>query len=106
MLEILETGSHMGIRENNKQCVHTSVNILKSLVHEVGRGPSESSPLSIELAALPVFLPHCLYKAAVLSLSDARVSGGVDPEPSIRPLKDLLGYLGMRWMAASKWPTP
>ncbi|KAA8648398.1 fungal specific transcription factor domain-containing protein [Aspergillus tanneri] len=99
MLEILEVGSHMDIHDN-ECCIYTSLNILKSLVHEIARG-NITTP--IERATLSVFLPHCLYKAAILSLSDARVSGAVDPEPSIRPLKSLLGYLAMRWVAAKHY---
>lgn len=101
MLETLEVGSHTYIPDN-ECCVHTSLNILKSLVCEIAEG-AETSP-SIEMATLSVFLPHCLYKAAMVCLNDARLAGGVDPEPSIRPLKALLGYLGMRWLAASTWP--
>jgi hypothetical protein len=98
MLETLEVGSHMNIPDN-EYCIRTSINILKSLVHEIARGAEISPP--VEMVNLSVFLPHCIYKAAMVCLGDARVSGCVDPEPSIRPLKDLLGYLGMRWVAAS-----
>lgn len=48
--------------------------------------------------------PHCLFTAAMVCLSDARVSGGVDPEPFLQPIKALLSYLGMRWVAASRDP--
>lgn len=101
MLETLEVGSHTYIPDN-ECCIHTSLNILKSLVYEIAGG-AETSP-SIEMANLSVFLPHCLYKAAMVCLNDARLAGGVDPESSSRPLKALLGYLGMRWLAASMWP--
>ncbi|CAI7631739.1 unnamed protein product [Penicillium viridicatum] len=97
MLETLEVGSQTYIPDN-ECCIHTSLNILKSLVYEIAEGAETS--LSIEMATLSVFLPHCLYKAAMVCLIDARLAGGVDPEPSIRPLKALLGYLGMRWLAA------
>ncbi|THD00156.1 hypothetical protein EYZ11_000347 [Aspergillus tanneri] len=79
MLEILEVGSHMDIHDN-ECCIYTSLNILKSLVHEIARG-NITTP--IERATL--------------------VSGAVDPEPSIRPLKSLLGYLAMRWVAAKHY---
>lgn len=101
MLETLEVGSHTYIPDN-ECCIHTSLNILKSLVYEIARGVETSPP--VETASLSVFLPHCLYKAAMVCLNDTRLAGGVDPEPSIRPLKALLGYLGMRWLAASTWP--
>ncbi|OQD95299.1 hypothetical protein PENSOL_c021G12066 [Penicillium solitum] len=97
MLETLEVGSHTYIPDN-ECCIHTSLNILKSLVYEIARGVETSPP--VETASLSVFLPHCLYKAAMVCLNDTRLAGGVDPEPSIRPLKALLGYLGMRWLAA------
>ncbi|KAJ5456729.1 hypothetical protein N7530_012003 [Penicillium desertorum] len=100
MLETLEVGSHMNIPDN-EYCIRTSINILKSLVHEIARGAEISPP--VEMVNLSVFLPHCIYKAAMVFLGDARVSGCVDPEPSIRPLKDLLGYLGMRWVAAKRY---
>jgi hypothetical protein len=102
MLETLEVGSHMNIPDN-ECCIRTSINILKSLVHEIARGAEVSPP--VEMMTLSVFLPHCIYKAAMVCLGDSRVSGCVDPEPSIRPLKDLLGYLGMRWVAASTYRT-
>ncbi|KAJ5828975.1 uncharacterized protein N7525_007228 [Penicillium rubens] len=102
MLETLEVGSHMNIPDN-ECCIRTSINILKSLVHEIARGAEVSPP--VEMMTLSVFLPHCIYKAAMVCLGDSRVSGCVDPEPSIRPLKDLLGYLGMRWVAASAYRT-
>lgn len=98
MLETLELGSRMNIPDN-EYCISTSLNILSSLVHEIARGAEISPP--VEIMTLSVFLSHCIYKAAMVCLGDARVSGCVDPEPSIRPLKDLLGYLGMRWVAAS-----
>lgn len=101
MLEILEVGTHMDI-PGNEYCIYTSLNILKSLVHEIARG-GEIYPPPIEISTLSVFLPHCLYKAAIVCLEDVRVSGGDDPEPLIRPLKDLLCYLGMRWVAASTY---
>ncbi|KAJ5181747.1 hypothetical protein N7449_011894 [Penicillium cf. viridicatum] len=100
MLETLEVGSHTYIPDN-ECCIHTSLNILKSLVYEIARG-AETSP-SIEMATLSVFLPHCLHKAAMVCLNYARLAGGVDLEPSIRPLKALLGYLGMRWLAARRY---
>ncbi|CAP95657.1 Pc21g07600 [Penicillium rubens Wisconsin 54-1255] len=100
MLETLEVGSHMNIPDN-ECCIRTSINILKSLVHELARGAEVSPP--VEMMTLSVFLPHCIYKAAMVCLGDSRVSGCVDPEPSIRPLKDLLGYLGMRWVAAKRY---
>ena len=100
MLEILEVGSHMDMPDNIC-CIHTSLNILKSFVQEIGRGEM-SSPL--DMASLSVFLPHCLFKAAMLCLNDARISGGVDPEFSIQPMKALLSCLGMRWVAASRNP--
>ncbi|KAJ5429460.1 hypothetical protein N7491_006476 [Penicillium cf. griseofulvum] len=100
MLETLEVGSHINIPDN-EYCINTSLNILKSLVHEIARG-AEISP-SVKMMNLSVFLPHYIYKAAMVYLGDARVSGCVDPEPSIRPLKDLLGYLGMRWVAAKRY---
>ncbi|CAG8008683.1 unnamed protein product [Penicillium nalgiovense] len=100
MLETLEVGSHMNTPDN-EYCIRTSISILKSLVHEIARGAEISPP--VEMMTLSVFLPHCIYKAAMVCLGDARVSGCVDPEPSIRPLKDLLGYLGMRWVAAKRY---
>ncbi|KAJ9488006.1 hypothetical protein VN97_g5301 [Penicillium thymicola] len=66
MLETLEVGSHTYIPDN-EYCIHTSLNILKSLVYEIARG-AETSP-SIEMATLSVFLPHCLYKAAMGDVS-------------------------------------
>jgi hypothetical protein len=101
MLEILEVGSHMDVPDNF-YCIHTSVNILKSLIHEVGCGGEMSPPVDMETVS--IFLPHCLFKAAMVCLSDARVSGGVDPEPFIQPMKTLLSNLGMRWVAASRDP--
>ncbi|OQE32501.1 hypothetical protein PENFLA_c001G09247 [Penicillium flavigenum] len=100
MLETLEVGSHMTIPDN-ECCIRTSINILKSLIHEIARGAETSPP--VEMMTLSVFLPHCIYKAAMVCLGDARVSGCVDPEPSIRPLKYLLGYLGRRWVAAKRY---
>ncbi|KAJ5923073.1 hypothetical protein N7516_010776 [Penicillium verrucosum] len=100
MLETLEVGSHMNIPDN-EYCIRTSINILKSLAHEIARGAEISPP--VEMMTLSVFLPHCIYKAAMVCLGDARVSGCVDPESLIQPLKDLLGYLGMRWMAAKRY---
>ncbi|KXG45632.1 uncharacterized protein PGRI_033990 [Penicillium griseofulvum] len=100
MLETLELGSRMNIPDN-EYCISTSLNILSSLVHEIARGAEISPP--VEIMTLSVFLSHCIYKAAMVCLGDARVSGCVDPEPSIRPLKDILGYLGMRWVAAKRY---
>lgn len=102
MLETLEVGSHMYISDN-ECCIHTSLNILKSLIYEIAQGAETSPP--IETATLSVFLPHSIYKAAMMCLHNVRLAGVVDPEPPIRSLKALLGYLGMRWLAASTWPT-
>lgn len=83
----------------NERCTLTSLNTLKSLVREIAR-EEDISP-TIELATSSVFLPHCLYKAAMVCLGDDRVSGGVGPELSVRPFKAILGCLGVRWVAAS-----
>lgn len=88
---------------DNECCIHTSLNILKSLIYEIAQGAETSPP--IETATLSVFLPHSIYKAAMMCLHNVRLAGVVDPEPPIRSLKALLGYLGMRWLAASTWPT-
>lgn len=101
MLEVLEFASHMNLPAN-EYCVLTSINILESLVLEIGHGTKDIGT-KMEVASLPVFTTHCIYKAAIVYLQDARVSGGVDPEPSVSPLKDLLRHIGMRWGAASKF---
>ncbi|CAI7579032.1 unnamed protein product [Penicillium palitans] len=100
MLETLEVGSHMYISDNECR-IHTSLNILKSLIYEIAQGAETSPP--IETATLSVFLPHSIYKAAMMCLHDVRLAGVVDPEPPIRSLKALLGYLGMRWLAARRY---
>ena len=100
MLEALEVASHMDAQENF-HCISTSVNILNSLVREMGIGAKLHSP--VDAAGFSIFLPHCLFKAAMLCLSDDRVSGGADLVSTIQPLGALLDRLGMRWVAASKY---
>lgn len=100
MLEILEVGSHMDMPDK-LCCINTSLNILKSFIHEIGRGEMS---IPLDMATSSVFLPHCFFKAAMLCLNDARISAGVDPEFSIQPMKALLSSLGMRWVAASRKP--
>ncbi|PLB50136.1 hypothetical protein P170DRAFT_508355 [Aspergillus steynii IBT 23096] len=102
MLEVLEFGSHINLPAN-EYCTQTSINILASLVHEIGHEAKATVATPTEPATLPVFIIHCIYKAAIVYLRDARLSGGVDPEPSIRPLTDLLRHIGMRWRAASDY---
>jgi hypothetical protein len=51
--------------------------------------------MSLSVAmALSVLLPQILFKAALVSLNNARLCGRVDPEPVIQPIKALLGCLG------------
>lgn len=99
MLEVLEVGSHMDI-PNNESCIFTSLNILKSLVHEILRGRNIRP--SIEMSTLSVFIPHYLYKAAMVCLKDSRVYTS-DTELLVRSYKTLLGYLGIRWIAAGRY---
>lgn len=100
MLETLELGSRTET-PGDFHCIYTSVNILKSLVREVGLGGEVSPP--DETAALSVFLPHFLFKAAMVCLSDTRVSGRADPEPLLQPMRGLLNNLEKRWVAASRY---
>lgn len=101
MLEILEFGSQIQV-EDNEYCVQTSFNILTSLTHEITHGASCVTTDSAVLATLPVFISHCIYKAAIVYLYDAKVSEGGHPKLLIQPLKNLLVYIGSRWGAASK----
>lgn len=100
MLEVLQFGSHINLPAN-EHCIQASLSILDSLVHEIGHEVTCVSSTA-ELETPPVFIIHCLYKAAIIFLRDARLSGGVDPSPSIRPLQDRLRHLGRRWRAASE----
>ncbi|KAJ5172762.1 hypothetical protein N7492_005355 [Penicillium capsulatum] len=102
MLEILEVGCHMEMPEN-EFCVDTSVNILKSLVREIYWGQNICS--STKAPNLPVFIPRCLYKAAMVCLHDSRVSGE-DQEPLVTSYKILLGHLRERWAAAGNCLSP
>lgn len=101
MLEILEFGSQIQA-ENNEYCVQASLNILTSLTHEIAHGASCVTTDSVVLATLPVFISHFIYKAAIVYIYDAKVSDGGNPKLLIQPIKDLLGYIGSRWCAASK----
>lgn len=100
MLEVLEFGSKVE-PQDNEYCVQASLNILRSLTHEIAHGARGVKTDSAGLAALPVFITHCVYKAAIICLHDAKVSKDGNVK-LIQPLKDLLGYIGLRWGAASK----
>ncbi|KFY98270.1 hypothetical protein V498_01535 [Pseudogymnoascus sp. VKM F-4517 (FW-2822)] len=101
MLEILDFGSQVQ-QDDNEHCIQTSLNILTSLTHEIAHGASSvtanSNPALLE--TLPVFIPHSIYKAAIVYLRDERISGDIDKTLLIRPLKDILRYIGLRWGAA------
>ncbi|OBT68519.1 hypothetical protein VE03_01819 [Pseudogymnoascus sp. 23342-1-I1] len=101
MLEILDFGSQVQ-QEDNEHCIQTSLNILTSLTHEIAHGASSvtanSNPALLE--TLPVFIPHSIYKAAIVYLHDANIPRDVDKRLLVRPLKDLLEYIGSRWGAA------
>lgn len=103
MLEILDFGSQVQ-PDDNEHCIQTSLNILTSLTHEIAHGASSvtanSNPALLE--TLPVFIPHSIYKAAIVYLHDERISRDIDKTLLIRPLKDILRYIGLRWGAASK----
>lgn len=101
MLEILESGSKVQPKDN-EHCIQTSLNILTSLTHEIAYGVSRVAANPALFESLPVFISHSIYKAAIVYLHDARVSKGGDPNLLIQPLKDLLGFIGSRWGAASK----
>lgn len=98
MLELLEVGSHMDIPDN-EFCISTSLSILKSLVYEILHEQDIFSPA--EVSTLSVFLPRCLYKAAMVCLGDIRVSAG-DPGPLVKSYKKQLVHLSTRWMAAGR----
>lgn len=96
MLEILQVGSHMDM-PGNEFCISTSVSILKSLIHEISH---EARCVPIEASNWSVFLPHCIYKTAIMCFGDRRLPGS-DLNSILGPLKALLEYMGTRWVAAS-----
>ncbi|OBT39506.1 hypothetical protein VE00_10394 [Pseudogymnoascus sp. WSF 3629] len=100
MLEVLEFGSKVE-PQDNEYCVQASLNILTSLTQEIAHGArGVKTGDSAALAALPVFISHCVYKAAMVCLRDTKVSKDGNLKLKIQPLKDLLGYIGLRWGAA------
>ncbi|OBT80367.1 hypothetical protein VF21_00894 [Pseudogymnoascus sp. 05NY08] len=99
MLEVLEFGSKVE-PQDNEYCVQASLNILASVTHEIAHGARRVTIDSAALATLPVFIPHCIYKAAIVCLHDAKVFKDSNLKLRIQPLKDLLGYIGLRWGAA------
>lgn len=101
MLEVLEFGSKVE-PQDNEYCVQASLNILTSLTQEIAHGARGVKTDSAGLAALPVFISHCIYKAAIVCLRDTKVSKDGKLKLLIQPLKDLLGYIGLRWCAGSK----
>ncbi|OBT41202.1 hypothetical protein VE00_08123 [Pseudogymnoascus sp. WSF 3629] len=99
MLEVLEFGSKVE-PQDNEYCVQASLNILMSLTQEIAHGATGvKTGDSAALAALPVFISHCVYKAAMVCLRDAKASKDGNAKLRIQPLKDLLGYIGLRWGA-------
>ncbi|OBT87719.1 hypothetical protein VE02_04083 [Pseudogymnoascus sp. 03VT05] len=99
MLEVLEFGSKVE-PQDNEYCVQASLNILTSLTHEIAHGARAVTTDSAALETLSVFIPHCIYKAAIVCLHDAKVSKDSNLKLRIQPLKDILGYIGLRWGAA------
>lgn len=100
MLEMLDFGAKLKL-ENIEYCTQTSFNILASVTHEIAHEARAVATYSAGLDALPVFLPHCIYKAAIVYLHNSRISEGSDSNLLIQPLKNLLGYIGLRWGSAS-----
>jgi hypothetical protein len=99
MLEVLEFGSKVE-PQDNEYCVQASLNILMSLTQEIAHGATGVK--TGDSAALPVFISHCVSKAAMVCLRDAKASKDGNAKLRIQPLKDLLGYIGLRWGAGSK----
>lgn len=101
MLEILDFGAKIKL-QNIEYCTQTSFNILASVTHEIAHEARGVATNSAGLDAFPVFIPHCIYKATMVYLHNERISEGGDPNLLIQPLKNLLGYIGLRWGAGSK----
>ncbi|KAF2139475.1 uncharacterized protein K452DRAFT_77815 [Aplosporella prunicola CBS 121167] len=57
----------------------------------------------VRVDILPVFIPHCLYKAAMVCLQMSRQTGQGDAGSTIRPLVDLLKLISTRWIAAGNY---
>lgn len=106
MLEILEYEIQLE-QSNVGHCNKVAVSMLQTLVNEIVQMATSAfhkSSLAI-INTLPVFISHCVYKAAMVYLQVPRQPGEGNAESTIRPLMDLLRLISTRWLAAGKFPT-
>lgn len=101
MLEVLEFGCKVE-PQDNEYCVQASLNILTSLTHEIAHGARGVATDKAALETLPVFISHCIYKAAIVCLRDTKASKDSNAKLRIQALKDVLRYISLRWGGASK----
>ncbi|KAF2871441.1 hypothetical protein BDV95DRAFT_572040 [Massariosphaeria phaeospora] len=79
--------------------------MLRAVVEEIIRAATFAlhDVSSNMVDTVPVFVPHCLYKAAMVGLQAPRQPGQGDAETAVRPLVGLLRAMGSRWLAAGKY---
>lgn len=101
MLEILEYGSQLK-PPSIENCNKAALDVLQTLVDEITQGAA-SAVYNSSIAtfdALPVFIPHCIYKAAMVYLQGQMPPIQGHAELIMRPLKDLLALISTRWATA------
>lgn len=106
MLEILEYGSKL-IPPSIENCNKAALYVLPTLISEIAQGAASIvyDPSLVAVDALPVFIPHCIYKAAMVYLQGQRQSGQGGAEPILLPLMDLLRLISKRWTVAGMFDT-
>lgn len=102
MLEILEFGCHID-RPDSEICNSVSRNILTTMVDETVQGAScvLSDLPTATLDSLPVFIPHFIYKTAILFIQELNEPERGDAKHYIRTFISILEYFGRRWVAGS-----
>lgn len=103
MLEILEYGSQLE-QSSIEHCNIAALDMLQTLVNEIAQAAtSEGYNTSlVTVDALPVFIPHYIYKAVMVFLQAPRQPGQEDTVSTIRPLMHLLKLISTRWTAAGR----
>jgi hypothetical protein len=102
MLELLGFGCRIN-RPDSDVCNMVSRNILTTMVDETVDGASSvlSNPTAEKPDSLSVFIPHFIYRTALLFLEELTNPEQDNVEHSIKILITLLEYIGQKWVAGS-----
>jgi hypothetical protein len=101
-MTLYEFGNHVEL-PNNENCALSALFYLESVIGEIVAMTKrfDGNLSSVDIDALSPFVPHSLYKAALILTRDLKNTTKLDRGQALSSLRDMLCRIGVRWLAAS-----